>query len=181
MKTTGNKRIAERYVKALAEVSAKAQAQVEKDLSALGAALAESEEFRAFLVNPLLTREQHTKALDAVLKGIKADKITQQFLSTLIAQKRLPILPDVVELYAAWAASQRGELPAELVTAQALKPADIKDAQARLSKAFGKTINLNVREDASLLGGVVVKVGSQQLDASLKGKLSRLTQKLKVA
>ena len=181
MKTTGNKRIAERYVKALADVSGKSQAQVEKDFAALGAALAESEDFRGFLTNPLLTREQQTQAVDAVLKGIKADKVTQQFMATLVAQKRLAILPDVIELYAAWAASQRGELPAELVTASALKPADIKDAQARLSKAFGKQVTLNVREDASLLGGVIVKVGSQQLDASLAGKIRRLKQSLKVA
>lgn len=183
MKTTGNTRIAQRYVKALTEVSSAANATdaVEKDLRALQHLLAESKDFQTFLTNPILSRQQQATAMAAVLEKIGAHKVTGQFIATLAAQKRLAVLDAAAALFAEWAAAQRGEMAAELVTAAPLKAADVKDAESRLSKAFGRKVNLAIREDASLMGGVIVKVGSQQLDSSLAGKIRRLKQSLKAA
>jgi F-type H+-transporting ATPase subunit delta len=183
MKTAGAKRIAERYVKALFDLteSASSTEKVEADLAALAASLAENEEFRQFLSNPLLTRDAQGKAMAALLKKMKANTLTQQFVATLAAQKRLIILPEIAALFSQWAAASRGEISAELISASALKPKEIEQVAASLSKTYGKKVNLDVREDTTLLGGVIVKVGSQQLDASLAGKINRLKIALKAA
>lgn len=183
MKTAGAKRIASRYVKALFDVAHAASAldAVEKDMVALGHMLAQSEDFQHFLVNPLLSRESQTDAMTALLAKIKAHKIMQPFMATLARHRRLAILPEVTQLFAEAVQKARGEMTAELVTAAALKPAQIKSVTERLGQAYGKKINLDIRQDASLLGGMVVKVGSLQIDGSIAGKLQRLELSLKAA
>ena len=183
MKTTGSKRIAERYVKALFEVaqSAKSLDKVEADLASLGVALTQSPEFCDFLVNPLLTPEQRASIMTAILDKIKTTDLTRQFIGTLIAQKRLAILPAVCEEFSRMAASARGELDAEIISASPMKDKEISYINERLSKAYGRKLRLAVKEDAALLGGVILRIGSQQLDSSLAGKLRRLKNSLKAA
>jgi len=181
VKASGSKQIAQRYVKALFDVGAKSQAAVEKDLGVLQTVLAESEEFQALLSNPLLTRAQQAKAADAVLAKIKADKVTRQFVALLARQKRLNLLPEIIALYQDWATTARGEMKAEIISAAPLKSADIAAISAQLGKTYGKKILVETREDPELLGGIVIKIGSLQLDSSLAGKLTRLTNKLKAA
>jgi F-type H+-transporting ATPase subunit delta len=181
VKTSGAKQIAERYVKALFDASAKAQDAVEKDLLALESVFSESEEFQSLLSNPLLTREQQAKAADAVLAKIKANKITRQFIALLARQKRLDLLPDIIALYMDKAMAERGEMKAEVISATPLKAADIAAISAKLGGMYGKKILLETREDKELLGGVVIKIGSLQLDSSLSGKLQRLALILRAA
>ncbi len=181
MKTSGSKQIAQRYVKALFDVAAKSQDTVEKDLTALQSALEGSDEFQALLANPLLSREQMEKAVGAVLAKIKANTITQQFMTLLARQKRLNLLPQIISLYMEWVQAARGEMKAEVVSAAPLKASEIAAISASLGKTYGKKILLETREDKELLGGVIINIGSVQLDASLSGKLQRLTNKLKAA
>ncbi len=183
MKTSGSKRIAERYVKALFEVAKSTSSvdAVEADFTSLGKALHESPEFQHFLVNPLLTTEARAAAMLAILDKIKASPLTRQFIGMVLLQKRLPILPALIEEFARTAAAARGELDAEIITAAPLADKEIKAVSDRLSKAYGRKLRLDVKEDASLLGGVILRIGSQQLDSSLAGKLRRLKNTLKAA
>lgn len=183
MANTGSKRIAERYVKALFDIASKDNvlAQVEADLKSLGSALAESAELRDFLANPLLDRKQHAAALTAILGKIKAQKLTVDFIANLATQKRLGVLAEIISLFAEWAEKSRGEATAEVTSAAPLSDADTKALKDALAKVYGKKINLQLKQDASLLGGMVVKIGSIQLDSSLAGKLDRLQQSLKAA
>lgn len=183
MKTSGSKRIAERYVRALFDVAdeASAVAKVEKDLAALGHALEESEDLQRFLTNPLLSRETQSEAMEAILAKMKATPLTKQFILMLANQKRLPLLPQIAALFIEWTASARGEINGELVSAGELSDKEVKLVETRLTKAYGKKVNLATREDAALLGGVVVKIGSQQLDSSLAGKIARLKIALQAA
>ena len=183
MKISGSKRIAIRYVRALFEVVAaeKVTDQVEKDLLSLGAACKESEEFRHFLSNPLLSHEVRAQTMLAILAKMNVHQLTRQFIGMLIRQKRLAILPDIIELFAEWASSARGELKGEIIAAGALKPKDIQTISDALGKAYNRKMLLSLKEQPELLGGVVVKIGSLQLDSSLAGKLNRLKVKLKVA
>jgi F-type H+-transporting ATPase subunit delta len=183
MKTAGAKRIASRYVKALFEVAHEASAldAVEKDMASLGRMLAESEDFRQFLVNPLLTRQVQTDTMVALLGRMKAHKAMHPFVATLSHHRRLPILPEIIALFAEAVQSARGEMAAELIAASALKPIQVASVEQRLSQVYGKKVNLDVRQDPSLLGGIVVKIGSLQIDGSLAGKLERLELALKVA
>lgn len=183
MKTSGSKRIAERYVKALFEIAQATRATdaVEADLASLGKALNESADFRHFLNNPLLTMETRAAVMLDILTKIKASDLTRQFIGTLLQQKRLPLLPAILEEFAHVASAARGELSAELITAAPLKDKEIQAVTERLSKAYGQKLRLSVKEDPSLLGGVVLRIGSQQLDSSLAGKLRRLKNTLKAA
>jgi F-type H+-transporting ATPase subunit delta len=180
VKTSGRK-IAERYVSALFDVAADARDQVERDLQALGGGLEANAEFQQFLDNPLLTREAQAKTMDALLVKMKAHDLTRRFLTLLASQKRLALLPDIIGLFSQWARTARGELAAELISAGPLKDRDVQMVSERLGKVYGKKMILNVRQDPSLLGGIVVRVGSLQLDSSLAGKMNRLRNKLKVA
>ncbi|MFO0388119.1 MAG: ATP synthase F1 subunit delta [Alphaproteobacteria bacterium] len=183
MKKAGYRQIAERYVKALYDIASEANARdaVEKDLGVLATLIKESDELSALLVNPLLTRDQQAKAMEPVLAAIKAHDITKRFMVVLAAQKRLPILAEVANLYAERAATARGEIKAEAISARGLSLKDVAIITERLSKAYGKKITLETSENPELLGGVILRIGSQQLDASFAGKLSRLKNKLKAA
>ena len=183
MKTSGSKRIAERYVKALFEVvvAEKVTDQVEKDLLALSAACKDSKEFREFLTNPLLSHEARAQTMLAILAKMQVHQITRQFIGMLIRQKRLAVLPDIAALYADWASSARGELKAELIASAPLKDKEVKLISERLSKAYNRKMVLTLKEQPELLGGVVVKICSLQLDSSLAGKIRRLKIALQAA
>lgn len=181
MKTSGSKQIAQRYVKALFDVSESARAKVEKDLKALRDILAGSKDLRGMLSNPLLTRKQQAQAMGAVLAAIKAQPVTRQFVELLAKQKRLEILPAAIELFMEKTAHERGEMKATAVSAAKLSTKDVDFISGALSKIFGKKVALETSENPELLGGVVVKIGSLQLDASLSGKLRRLGNKLRAA
>jgi F-type H+-transporting ATPase subunit delta len=176
VKNSGTRRIAERYVKALFEVAESLAAidQVEADLKVLKTVIDTSSDFRQFLTNPLLSYEVRGKTMLAILTKMQAHQVTRQFFGMLIRQKRLAILPDVATLYCEWAATARGELHGELFSASPLKPKQVEMVGALLGKTYGKTMKLEVREQPDLLGGVVIKIGSLQLDSSLAGKMRRL-------
>ena len=183
MKNAGSKKIAERYVNAGFEVANKsgALAAVEKDLLVLADLIKENADFRAFLCNPLLGRAAKSEIAIDILKKLNSQPFTAQFIDLLASNKRLDILSEVISQFLEKISASRGEMSAELVSA---KPVSTKEAALvadSLGKVYSKKINLKVREDLSLLGGTIVKIGSKQLDSSLAGKLSRLKQSLKAA
>jgi F-type H+-transporting ATPase subunit delta len=183
VKNSGSKKIAERYVAALFDVAAANNSlfMVEKDLLTLADLLKENVDFVDFLHNPLLTRAQKGKITNNLLKQLGAHQTTAQFITLLAASKRLDLLSEMIEIFLKKAVASRGELGAELVVACAISPTEASAIADSLGKAYNKKITLNVREDASLLGGVIINVDSLRLDGSLAGKLNRLKQTLKVA
>lgn len=183
MKTAGTKRIAERYVKALFDVASQNGSldAVEKDLANLGQVVAISPEFRDFLDNPLLPAEARAQAMLAILDKVKAGQLTRQFIGMVLQQKRLPLLPQIVTEFASKASEARGELTADVTTAAPLNDKQAAALAQRLAKAYGRTVRINASHDPALLGGMVVRIGSQQLDSSLSGKLRRLGQSLRAA
>lgn len=183
MKTSGIRQIAERYVRALFEIAREPalRDQVEQDLDALQNAIEKSDDLQRVLHSPLLTRSQQAKAITAVLAAMNANAATQKFVALLAQQKRLDILPQVIALFSEWAAAARGEIKAEIISAAPLKKDDIAALSGSLGKAYGKKVIVDVKQDPQLLGGMIVKVGSQQLDGSLNGKLRRLKIALQAA
>jgi F-type H+-transporting ATPase subunit delta len=181
MKKSGSIKLAERYVTALFDVADKAGAlaSVEKDLNRLMVAVNEDAELNSILASPLMTREQAENALSAALAKISAHEITQKFVRVLASGKRLPALAEIAQLFAARVATSRGEVAAHVVSAQILPPVELVRIGEALGKMVGKKINLSASVDQSLLGGMVVKVASQQFDGSIAGKLARLEQELK--
>ena len=178
-----SKKISERYVAALFSVAASEAAlpAVENDLVNIAKLLKEDAKFADFIVNPLLTRAQKGNACAEILKYLKAHQLTVKFMLLLAAHKRLELIPEMVRLFVEKTEISRGELAAELVSTRTVSAAESAKVAEKLGKIYNKKINLRIREDASLLGGVVINIGSTRLDSSLSGKLNRLRQVLKAA
>lgn len=183
MKKSDEKRVAERYVKALFAVASEASSveAVAGDLRNLGGLIEQSQDFRHFLVNPLLSAYTKAEAMLQILAKLDVHQVTRQFIGMLIHKKRLNLLAQVAELYEETAVRARGELRGELVAAATLKESQVIAVNSRLSQAYGRKVQLQVRVDPTLLGGVIVKIGSLQLDGSLTGKMRRLKQSLQAA
>lgn len=170
-----------RYASALYELAAesKAVAAVEKDLGALGQALDESADLAALIRNPQLGRDAAAKAMDSVAKLLKLNKLTQNFLGVLAANRRLTVLPDAIRAFAAIASTARGEVKAEVTSAHPLSDGQLGALAAKLKAREGQDVTLSASVDPAILGGLVVKIGSTQIDSSIRTRLNTLANAMK--
>jgi F-type H+-transporting ATPase subunit delta len=173
--------LSERYAKALFELAdeAKALDQVAADLRQLRGFLDDSTDFRRLIRSPVVSRLEQGKAVAAVAEQAGFSAITRNFLGVAARNRRLFILPGVIAGYLKELASRRGEVTAEVTAARALTPAQAEAVNEQLRKAVGSKVSVDLRIDPSLIGGLVVKVGSRMVDASLKSKLARLQLAMK--
>ncbi len=170
--------LAGRYASALLDLAAESGkvSAVEKDLETLGAALAESGEFAALTTNPELSRDIAGKAMAAVAKKLKLSPLTTNFLGVLAANRRLAKLPAIIAAFKAIAAAQRGEVTASVTSAHPLSDDQIAALKTKLTQREGRTVMLTASVDPDLLGGLVVTVGSQRIDASIRTRLNSLAK-----
>ena len=173
--------LAERYALALFDLAdeRKALDPVADDLRGLRALLRESAELRRLIRSPVLSREEQGKAIAALAQAAGLSPLTRNFLSLLAHNRRLFALPEMIEGYLQQLAERRGEVTARVLAAQPLSAEQREAIDDRLRKAVGRKVAVDVEVDPSLLGGVVIKVGSRMIDASLKSKLYRLQLQMK--
>jgi len=173
--------IADRYSAALFALAEEKSAfeAVESDLKALKALLAESADLRRLVSSPVISRKDQGKAVIAIAQKAGWSDLTRNLLGLLAQNRRLFTISGVIDAFLARLAAQRGEVTAQVTTAKALTAAQKKSLAASLKKAVGKDVMLDVTVDASLLGGLVAKVGSRMVDSSLKTQLQQLTLALK--
>ncbi len=173
--------LAGRYASALFELASEAGtvAAVETDLETLAAALAESADFRALTTNPQIGRKAQGSAVAAVAASLGVSDLTQKFLGTLAANRRLNKLADVVRAFRTIAAAQRGEVTAQVTSAHALTAAQIDQLKTKLTQREGRTVKLSTKVDPELLGGLVVTIGSKRIDGSIRTRLNSLAQAMK--
>jgi len=173
--------IADRYAAALFELSEaeKSLSDIEGDLKALKAMIAESADLRRLLGSPVIGRAEQGAAVAALADKAGWHKLTRNFLGVLASNRRLFALEAMIEAYLARAASHRGEVTAQVTSAHALSAAQKKAVAASLKKVVGKDVLLDLVVDPSLLGGMIAKVGSRMVDSSLRTKLQQLTLALK--
>ena len=178
---TGMSGLASRYAKALFELAdeAKALDAVADDLRSLKALIAGSDDLRRLLRSPVLSRDEQGRAIAAILEKIGASALTQRFAGVVATNRRLFVLPGMIDAYLAELASRRGEMTAEVTAATPLSDAQTKALVDQLKKAVGAKVSVDVSVDPSLLGGLVVKVGSRMIDFSLRTKLSKLQLAMK--
>lgn len=178
---SGSSGLASRYAKALFELAdeAKALDAVADDLRTLKSLLAESESLRRLVRSPVLSRDEQGRAIAAVLAKAGAAPLTRQFVGVAAANRRLFTLPGMINAYLAELARRRGEMTAEVTAAHALTDSQTKALTDQLKKAVGAKVSVNVSVDPSLLGGLVVKVGSRMIDSSLRTKLGKLQLAMK--
>jgi F-type H+-transporting ATPase subunit delta len=173
--------LADRYGAALFDLAdeRKALDGVAGDLRTLRALIGESGDLRRLIRSPVLSREEQGKAIAAIAQRAQLSPLAGNFLGLLARNRRLFALPDMIESYLRRLAERRGEVTAQVLTAQELTPAQRDAVDEQLRKAVGRKVAVDIRVDPSLLGGLVVKVGSRMVDASLKSKLHRLQLAMK--
>jgi F-type H+-transporting ATPase subunit delta len=178
-----NADVGARYAQALFELAVDGGAvdAVETDLKGFRGLLAESADLRRLLTSPTFSPHQKVKALEAVAAKARFHPLTRKFLGLLAANARASALPTVTLAYQRLASDRRGVVPAEVVTAVTLTPAQEKGVVAALRQALGKEPEITARVDPTILGGLKVRVGSRLFDASLKSRLDHLKFALKRA
>lgn len=152
---------------------------VAESLAALKRALAESAEFKALISSPVVGRDAAGKAVAAVAGQIGIDPLTTKFLGVLAENRRLSQLPAVIRAYATLLSNHRGEVRAEVVSAHPLDAAQIGALQQNLRTRVGRDVALETKVDPAILGGLVVKIGSQMIDSSIRTKLNTLAHAMK--
>jgi F-type H+-transporting ATPase subunit delta len=172
-----------RYAQALFDLAMDNNAlkAIEADLETLSRAIADSKDLKRLIESPAFSAEDKGKGLVAVAVKAKANMLTAKFLGLLAANGRARDLPAVIAGFRNLAAAHRGAVTAEVVSALPLTPAQSKGIAAALRQSLGKEPEITTRVDASLLGGLKVRVGSRLFDASLKSKLDSLKFALKRA
>ena len=173
--------LAERYAAALYELAdeGKALDRVAGDLRALAKSIVDSADLLRMIRSPVLDRRDQGRAMKAVLEAMGADALTQKFLGLVAQNRRLFALPAMIRAYLATLAHRRGEIAAEVASAAALTPAQQEAVTSALRQAMGAKVTVETRVDPSLLGGLVVRVGSRMVDSSLKTKLQKLELAMK--
>ncbi|WP_037500837.1 F0F1 ATP synthase subunit delta [Sphingomonas jaspsi] len=152
---------------------------VTRSLDTIEAAIAESADFKALTSSPLIGRADAGKAVRALVPTMGLDPITAKFLGVLADNGRLSELKNVVKLVRRLAADHRGETTAEVTSAHALSDDQVAALKTRLKARVGRDVAIDAKVDPELLGGIVVRLGSQMIDASIRTKLNTLAQAMK--
>jgi F-type H+-transporting ATPase subunit delta len=173
--------LAGRYASALFEL-ARDERQIDsvgRSLDALAQAIVDSREFSQLISSPLIGRDEARKAFDAVADTLGLDPLTRNFLGVLARNGRKNQLQPMIRAFRRLASEHRGETTAEVVTAHALKDDQIAALRQQLRSRAGRDVAIETRVDPDLLGGIVIKMGSQMIDASIRTKLNRLAEAMK--
>jgi F-type H+-transporting ATPase subunit delta len=170
-----------RYASALYDLAAEAGSvtAVEADLESLGEALRQSADLAALIRNPRITRQAAGAAVEAVAGMLKLSPLTVKFLGVLAANGRLSALPLIVTAFASIAAAARGEVTAEVTSAHPLDAGQLSLLADKLKAREGRTVKIRSAVDPDLLGGLVVRIGSRQIDSSIRTRLNSLAQAMK--
>ncbi|MEM9708215.1 MAG: F0F1 ATP synthase subunit delta [Pseudomonadota bacterium] len=173
--------IASRYATALFELAKESGGLdgLSNDADAIDGALRDSSDFAEFITSPLHSRVDQENAIGAVANAMALGPMVVNTLRLMAQKRRLFVIPALVRELRALIAAEKGEVTADVTSASALSA----DQEARLAevlkKAVGKDIKINTAVDENLIGGLVVKVGSQMIDTSIRSKLAQLQNTMK--
>lgn len=173
--------IAERYATALFELSKETGAlkTLETDIDALKDVLAGSPDLGAMIASPVISRGDQAKAVAAIAGKMGLSPLMTNTLALMSEKRRLFALPQVLSALAGLIAEEKGEVTAEVTAATKLSAAQAKKLAETLKAKVGKTVKLNTTVDESLIGGLIVKLGSTMIDTSVKSKLASLQNAMK--
>lgn len=175
--------LARRYAKAVFEIGTvgAAKGSLDKlgdDLRTLAKAMASSPELQTTLTNPAIRRDDRRKVTDALLYRIDAHAMTKNLVHLLLDGERLSSLPAIARALDAMIEAKAGRVTAEVVSARPLDAGQLTQITAALEQVSGKRVAITKREDATLLGGVVAKIGDVVYDGSLRTQLETLRDQL---
>jgi F-type H+-transporting ATPase subunit delta len=175
--------MAGRYASALFELAREAGEtdKVEADLGTLAALIAQSADFSRLVRSPVLGADDQLRALAAVLDRIGIAGLAANFAKLVTANRRLFALPDMIRAYKALLARERGEVTAQVTVAETLGERHLAALKDALRSVTGKDVTLDLKVNPAIVGGLIVKLGSRMVDASLKTKLNALKHAMKEA
>lgn len=173
--------IAARYASAVFDLSkeGKKLKALETDIVALEGAMADSDDFKTLLSSPLYSRDEQAGAVAAIAKKMKLSPTTTNVLGLLANKRRLFVLPQLVSTLRDMLAEERGEVTAEVTSAKALTKAQTDKLAKTLKAQIGKAVSIQETVDETIIGGLIVKVGSKMIDTSIKSKLNALQNTMK--
>ena len=173
--------IAARYATAIFELAreSKSLKAIEADVSALDAALTESGDFRALIGSPVYSRAAQGAAIASIAKKMDLSGDVANLLGLMAAKRRLFVLPQMVLRLRGLIAEEKGEITADVTAATALSQAQQDKLAKTLKASVGKDVKINLAVDESLIGGLIVKVGSKMIDTSVASRLSNLQNAMK--
>ena len=183
METSGGIRasLAGRYASALFDL-ARDQKQIDsvsRSLEALGQALLDSKDFAELIESPLVSRNAAGKAFAGLAPQLGLDPLTANFLGVLARNGRKRELRSIIRAFRRLAAEHRGETTADVITARPLNDDQVGELRQQLRARAGRDVTIEATVDPDILGGIVVKLESQRIDASIRTKLNRLAQAMK--
>jgi F-type H+-transporting ATPase subunit delta len=166
--------LAGRYALAVFELAQEERAveAVAKDFATLKQLMAESPDLTRLIRAAVYSREEQAAGMNGVLHRMEAAPLTRRFILLLASKRRLFVLPDIIRAYRALVAKQKGEVAAQVTSARPLSDDETAELKSILRAKLSKDVNLEARVDPSLLGGLIVKVGSRMIDSSLRTKLN---------
>jgi F-type H+-transporting ATPase subunit delta len=175
--------VAERYAGALFDLARESNSveSIEHALDKFLGLLRDSNDLRRFVLSPMFSTADQEQGLSAILKPIGITGVARDFLLVLAKNRRLFAVENVIKAYKSHCAKARGEVEAEVISTVPLTNAQTQDLTDTLRQKLGKTPRLTATVDPKLLGGLIVRVGSQMIDTSLRTKLKNLEKVMKEA
>lgn len=183
METTGGIQasLSGRYAVALFDLARDSNTldTVAGSLANIKAAISQSADFKGLINNPVLSRDAADKTIAAVASSMGTDPLTKNFLGVLAQNRRLSQLPAIIRAYETLLSNHRGEVRAEVTSAHPLDADQVAALQQNLRSRVGRDVALDAKVDPAILGGLVVKIGSQMIDSSIRTRLNSLALAMK--
>jgi len=168
--------LAGRYAAALYELAEQERVLdgVADDLTSFKQMMAESHALDRLIRSPVISREDQHAGIRAVLDKAKANVLTKKFIGAVIMNRRFFVIGDIIEAFLSELAERRGEIKATVISAVKLTADQVKKMNVSLNKALNQKVSLSLAVDETLIGGLIVRVGSRMIDSSISTKLQRL-------
>jgi F-type H+-transporting ATPase subunit delta len=171
---------ASRYSLALYELALEANTlkEIEDHSSSVIDLILKSDDFRSLIKDPTNNKDDQLKALSKISEQNRLNELLIKFLGFLIVKRRFFYVDKILRSFLETCSIKRGELKAELTSAKNLSDNEINNIKEELTKNFSSKIKLNYKHDTSLIGGLIVQVGSTMVDTSIKNKLQQIENRM---
>lgn len=172
--------VSRRYAKALRDLASEQKIvdKIERNFGKTIETVVKNRKLKNFFFNPVHRSEDKGKLLDQVIKDMQISGLLKNFLDFLIKKERFPEIEEIYKEYMHLSDQLHNRAEAQVTTAVPLKEEQKKELQAKLEKLTGKNIYLKTKEDASLIGGMITRIGSVVYDGSIKTQMAKLKEQI---
>ena len=176
-----SKGVAKRYATALFDLASETDdiSSLERNVETLTHAIDESTDLNSLISSPIYSRDQQKNAIGAIAKKMGVSAVMINALSLMAEKRRLFVVPTFLSVLNDMISESKNEITAEVVSAQSLSKGQVEKLGKSLKKNFGKDVKINATVDPTLIGGMVVKVGSRMIDMTIRAKLNSLQNTMK--